>query len=67
MCTPLSADASLHQAVLCPGPSHAVLPAGDNSVDLLTNDVGLVVMCSPTGELEGFDVLVGGGMGRTHR
>eukprot|EP00891_Asterochloris_glomerata_P004858 jgi/Astpho2/4858/fgenesh1_pm.00069_%23_5_t len=40
---------------------------GDNSVDLLTNDVGLVVMCSPTGELEGFDVLVGGGMGRTHR
>ena len=48
-------------------PSTAVLPAGDNSVDLLTNDVGLVVMCSPTGELEGFDVLVGGGMGRSHR
>ena len=48
-------------------PPIAVLPAGDNSVDLLTNDVGLVVMCSPTGELEGFDVLVGGGMGRSHR
>ena len=40
---------------------------GDNSVDLLTNDIGVVVMCNEQGELEGFNILVGGGMGRTHR
>ena len=41
---------------------------GDNSVDIFTNDIGLVVITNPiTGELEGFDVLVGGGMGRTHK
>ena len=45
----------------------AVTVPGDNSVDLFTNDVGLVVITSPSGELEGFDVVVGGGMGRTHR
>lgn len=45
----------------------AITVPGDNSVDLFTNDVGLVVITSPTGELEGFDVVVGGGMGRTHR
>jgi len=41
---------------------------GDNSVDILTNDIGVVVITDPaTGELQGFDLLVGGGMGRTHR
>lgn len=45
----------------------AVTVPGDNSVDLLTNDIGVVVMCNPQGELEGFDILVGGGLGRTHR
>ena len=45
----------------------AVTVPGDNSVDLFTNDVGVVVLTSPSGELEGFDLLVGGGMGRTHR
>lgn len=45
----------------------AVTVPGDNSVDLFTNDVGIVVITSPSGELEGFDILVGGGMGRTHR
>jgi sulfite reductase (ferredoxin) len=46
----------------------AITVPGDNSVDILTNDIGLVVITDPkTGELEGFDVLVGGGMGRTHR
>ena len=39
---------------------------GDNSVDLYTQDVSLVVMMNRTGELEGFNVLVGGGLGRTH-
>ncbi|DBA70436.1 TPA: transcriptional regulatory protein [Trebouxia sp. C0005] len=45
----------------------AVTVPGDNSVDLFTNDLGLVVITSPSGELEGFDIVVGGGMGRTHR
>ena len=39
---------------------------GDNSVDVYTHDVSLVVMTNEQGELEGFNVLTGGGMGRTH-
>jgi sulfite reductase (ferredoxin) len=39
---------------------------GDNSVDLYSQDVSLVVMTNGQGELEGFNVLAGGGMGRTH-
>jgi sulfite reductase (ferredoxin) len=40
---------------------------GDNSLDVYTHDVSLVVMANEGGELEGFNVLVGGGLGRTHR
>jgi sulfite reductase beta subunit-like hemoprotein len=39
---------------------------GDNSIDLYTNDIGLVVITDDKGDLEGFNVMVGGGMGRTH-
>jgi len=39
---------------------------GDNSIDIYTNDIGCVVVCNDKGELEGFNVMVGGGMGRTH-
>ncbi len=39
---------------------------GDNSVDLYTQDVTLVVITNDQGELEGFNVLAGGGLGRTH-
>lgn len=39
---------------------------GDNSLDIYTNDVGVIVICDDKGELEGFNVMVGGGMGRTH-
>merc|ERR1712070_924967 len=39
---------------------------GDNSIDLYTNDIGCVVVTNDKGELEGFNVMVGGGMGRTH-
>ncbi|MEM9219339.1 MAG: sulfite reductase, ferredoxin dependent [Cyanobacteria bacterium P01_F01_bin.150] len=39
---------------------------GDNSVDVYTHDISLVVIMNPVGELEGFNVLTGGGMGRTH-
>ncbi len=46
----------------------AVTVPGDNSIDLYTNDIGLVVMMDPANpeELLGFNVVVGGGMGRTH-
>lgn len=39
---------------------------GDNSVDVYTHDISLVVITNRDGELEGFNVLTGGGMGRTH-
>lgn len=45
----------------------SVTVPGDNSLDIYTNDIGCVVITDPvTGELEGFNVMVGGGMGRTH-
>ncbi len=44
----------------------AVTVPGDNSVDLLTNDIGLVTFTDTNGVLEGCNVYVGGGMGRTH-
>lgn len=39
---------------------------GDNSIDIYTNDIGCIVVTDDKGELEGFNVMVGGGMGRTH-
>ena len=39
---------------------------GDNSIDVYTHDVSLVVILNEQGQLEGFNVLAGGGMGRTH-
>lgn len=45
----------------------AVTVPGDNSVDIFTNDIGVVVMTNADGSLRGFNLLVGGGMGRTHR
>ena len=44
----------------------AVTVPGDNSVDLLTNDIGIVAFTSDEGNLEGCNFYVGGGMGRTH-
>jgi sulfite reductase (ferredoxin) len=44
----------------------AMTVPGDNSVDVYTQDISLIVMTSAEGELEGFNVLVGGGLGRTH-
>ena len=40
---------------------------GDNSIDVYTHDVSLIVILNKQGELEGFNVLAGGGMGRTHK
>ncbi|NJN04557.1 MAG: sulfite reductase, ferredoxin dependent [Leptolyngbyaceae cyanobacterium RM1_1_2] len=44
----------------------AVTVPGDNSIDIYTQDVTLVVITDEAGELQGFNVLAGGGMGRTH-
>ncbi len=44
----------------------AVTVPGDNSVDLLTQDIGLVLFSDPSGRQQGCNVYVGGGMGRTH-
>ena len=44
----------------------AVTVPGDNSVDIFTNDIGMVVFCSENNQLAGCNVYVGGGMGRTH-
>ncbi|KAK4762741.1 hypothetical protein SAY86_008509 [Trapa natans] len=45
----------------------AVTVPTDNSVDIFTNDVGVVVISDDNGEPQGFNLYVGGGMGRTHR
>lgn len=39
---------------------------GDNSIDLYSQDLTLVVITNSQNELEGFDVFAGGGLGRTH-
>jgi sulfite reductase (ferredoxin) len=44
----------------------AVTAAGDNSVDLFTNDLGIVPIFD-TGRHIGWNIYVGGGLGRTHR
>jgi sulfite reductase (ferredoxin) len=44
----------------------SVTVPGDNSIDLYTHDVSLVVIADDRGELQGFNVFAGGGMGRTH-
>jgi sulfite reductase (ferredoxin) len=44
----------------------AVTVPGDNSVDLYTNDIGVVVLTAADGSLEGYDLTVGGGLGMTH-
>lgn len=44
----------------------SVTVPGDNSVDLYSQDLSLVVITNSQGELIGFDVFAGGGLGRTH-
>jgi sulfite reductase (ferredoxin) len=39
---------------------------GDNSVDLFSQDLGLVVITDDQSNLEGFNIYAGGGLGRTH-
>jgi sulfite reductase (ferredoxin) len=44
----------------------SVTVPGDNSVDLFSQDVSLVVITNDQNELEGFNIYAGGGLGRTH-
>ncbi|MGD1900245.1 MAG: sulfite reductase, ferredoxin dependent [Phormidesmis sp.] len=44
----------------------AVTVPGDNSVDAYTQDITFVVITDENGQLQGFNVMAGGGMGRTH-
>lgn len=44
----------------------AITVPDDNSVDIYSQDIGLIVVTNKRGELQGFNILVGGGMGRTH-
>jgi len=45
----------------------AITVPGDNHVDLFTNDLGIVVMHDDAGNVNGYNLVVGGGMGRSHR
>lgn len=45
----------------------AVTVPGDNSVDVFTNDIGVVVISDKDGTVTGYNLLVGGGMGRALR
>ena len=40
---------------------------GDNSIDIYTQDIGLVCIPDANGRTIGYNIIVGGGMGRTHR
>ena len=40
--------------------------AGDNCVDVFTNDAGLIALFDEQNQLTGFNVVAGGGMGITH-
>ncbi len=44
----------------------SVTVPGDNSIDLYTQDLSLVVITDENSELQGFNVFSGGGLGRTH-
>ncbi|MFN2460958.1 MAG: hypothetical protein ABR591_09760 [Candidatus Velthaea sp.] len=44
----------------------AVTAPGDNSVDLYTNDIGVVPLVDDAGAVLGYDLVVGGGLGMTH-
>jgi sulfite reductase (ferredoxin) len=44
----------------------AVTVPGDNSVDLYTNDLGVVPLVAADGTIEGYDLTAGGGLGMTH-
>jgi sulfite reductase (ferredoxin) len=44
----------------------AVTVPGDNSIDIFSQDLGLVIISNDKGEVLGFNIYAGGGLGRTH-
>jgi sulfite reductase (ferredoxin) len=44
----------------------AVTVPGDNSIDIYSQDLGLVIISDDKGEVLGFNIYAGGGLGRTH-
>jgi sulfite reductase (ferredoxin) len=44
----------------------AVTVPGDNSIDIFSQDLGLVIISDDNGEVLGFNIYAGGGLGRTH-
>jgi sulfite reductase (ferredoxin) len=44
----------------------AVTVPGDNSIDIFSQDLGLVLISDDKGEVLGFNIYAGGGLGRTH-
>ncbi|GAA94846.1 uncharacterized protein L969DRAFT_90771 [Mixia osmundae IAM 14324] len=44
----------------------AIAVPPNNDVDLFANDVGFIAITSSSGQLEGFNLTIGGGMGVTH-
>ncbi len=40
---------------------------GDNSIDIYTQDIGIVCIPDEEGNVVGYNIMVGGGMGRTHK
>ncbi|KAF9445956.1 hypothetical protein P691DRAFT_795113 [Macrolepiota fuliginosa MF-IS2] len=44
----------------------AVAAPPNNDIDVFANDIGSIVIVNKDGELEGFNVAIGGGMGVTH-
>ncbi|HOE65299.1 MAG TPA: NADPH-dependent assimilatory sulfite reductase hemoprotein subunit [Candidatus Hydrogenedentes bacterium] len=38
----------------------------DNSIDVYTNDLGVLAIMNPDGTVAGFNILVGGGLGHSH-
>ncbi len=70
---PIPGDEPLYGATYLPRKIKvAIAVAGDNSVDLFTQDLGYVPILEPAGgdspaeKLVGFNIYVGGGLGRTH-
>ncbi|MEX1121624.1 MAG: NADPH-dependent assimilatory sulfite reductase hemoprotein subunit, partial [Balneolales bacterium] len=44
-----------------------IAEAGDNSIDLYTQDIGIVALFDDSNQLEGFNLIAGGGLGMNHK
>ncbi|MEX0685401.1 MAG: NADPH-dependent assimilatory sulfite reductase hemoprotein subunit [Balneolales bacterium] len=44
-----------------------IAEAGDNSIDVYTQDIGIVALFNESDDLEGFNLIAGGGLGMNHK